>query len=76
MGHEVGSHGPKTDLNRATEQELTRIDGITETLARKIVEFRKRNGSFRSVDDLDKVEGFAQARREQIRAAVTVNTQR
>ncbi|MBX3187042.1 MAG: helix-hairpin-helix domain-containing protein [Labilithrix sp.] len=64
------------DLNRATEQELARIEAIGETLAKKIVEFRKRNGSFRSIDDLDKVEGFAQAQRDQIRRAVMVNNNR
>jgi competence protein ComEA len=45
------------DVNSAKWPELAQIPGIGETLARRIVETRERNGPFHGVDDLDRVPG-------------------
>ena len=44
------------DLNTATDQQLTVIFG--EDLAKKIVDYRNRNGAFRSWDDLKRIPGI------------------
>ena len=50
----------KVDLNRASATELESVPGIGPSLAKRIVEFRKEHGPFRSVDDLLKVRGIGE----------------
>ena len=47
------------DLNTATENELTTVQGITKEHARKIVEHRTQNGSFKGWQDVKRVPGLA-----------------
>ncbi len=46
------------DLNHASWQELTIIEGIGEALARKIVEARETSGGFDSLEDVMMVPGI------------------
>jgi competence protein ComEA len=46
------------DLNTATEQELSGIQGIGKDYAEKIVEYRDENGPFESWEDLKNVPGL------------------
>lgn len=46
------------DLNNASQTELESVKGIGPAKAKAIVEYRKTNGNFKSVDDLEKVPGF------------------
>ena len=71
--HESTHQGPKLDLNKASEHELRRIDGVNDVLARKIVEWRRQNGAFRTIDDLDRVEGVNTTQREQLRRSLIVH---
>jgi competence protein ComEA len=45
-------------VNRATAKEFEALDGIGPVLASRIVAFRKANGPFASIDDLQKVPGI------------------
>jgi competence ComEA-like helix-hairpin-helix protein len=47
-----------TDLNTATEQELTVIQGIGKDQAKKIVQHRLQNGSFKTWEDLKRIPGL------------------
>lgn len=69
---EIDSLAPRAylyriDINRATWVEWAQLDGIGETLARRIVEDRDRNGPFASVDDLQRVRGIGRVRMEAMR---------
>lgn len=44
----------KVDINSATKEELMKLDGIGETRAEKIIEYREKNGSFKSIEDIKK----------------------
>ena len=46
------------ELNTASAPLLTRVSGIGESLARRIVAWRNENGAFRSRNDLKKVTGL------------------
>ena len=46
------------DINRATAQELTSLQGIGPAKAQAIVEYRQKNGQFNSTKDLTKVKGI------------------
>lgn len=60
------------DLNRATQSELETIKGVGPAKAKAIIEYRAKNGGFKSIDDLDKVKGFGKASVAKIKADVTV----
>jgi competence protein ComEA len=69
-----GSGGPPglINLNTATVAELDTLPGVGPVLAQRIVDHRSRNGGFKSVEELRKVEGVGDARFEQIKDLVTV----
>ena len=46
------------DINGASWPELTLLPGISETYARRIVEYRKQSGPFRSHEDLLTIPGI------------------
>src|SRR4030067_817975 len=45
-------------LNSASIDDLTALPGVGIKLAERIVEYKKLNGSFKSVDELDNVKGL------------------
>lgn len=47
-----------TNLNTATQQQLEALKGIGPSKAKAIIEYRQKNGDFKSVQDLNKVPGF------------------
>jgi competence protein ComEA len=59
-------------INRATARQLDALDGIGPVIAARIVEYRKINGSFLSVDDLQKVSGIGAAKFAQIKSKVRI----
>lgn len=60
------------NINTATKEELMTLKPIGEKRAQEIIEYRKKNGNFKSVDDLEKVPGFGPGIMKQIRSQVTV----
>ena len=60
------------DLNSATAADLQDVTGIGPKKAEAIVEYRKKNGQFKSVDDLDKVPGFGKSTVDKVRNDLTV----
>ncbi len=58
------------DINRAGLEELMALPGIGDILAQRMVEYRKRHGGFRRVDELRKVRGIGEKRMEQLRPLV------
>ncbi len=60
------------DLNSATSAELDAVKGIGPAKAKAIIDFREKNGPFKSVDDLDNVKGFGKKTVEKLRPELTV----
>ena len=61
------------NVNTATVDELDKqLTGIGPAKARAIVEYREKNGPFKSVDDLAKVPGIKEATINKFRAQATV----
>ena len=50
--------GEVMDLNAADWYDLQRLPGIGEKRARAILDYREEHGPFRSVEELDKVDGI------------------
>ena len=66
-----GSSGP-ININRATLRQLDALDGIGPVIAGRIIEYRKKNGSFLTIDDLQKVSGIGAAKFAQIKSKVRI----
>jgi competence protein ComEA len=60
----------KLSLASATVEQLDELDGIGPTLAKRIVEYREQHGGFRSIAELDEVEGIGEKRMEALSEAV------
>ena len=65
-------HTGPININRATAHQLDALDGIGPVIAQRIVDYRKINGSFVSIDDLQKVSGIGAAKFAQIKAKVRI----
>ena len=53
--------GLPMDINKASPAELSLVPGISNTLAHRIVLFRKQHGHFVTWNDLDQVKGLGPA---------------
>lgn len=65
-----GSGGAPLSLSQATPEQLDTLDGIGPKLAARILEYRKANGGFASLEQLREVEGIGPKRFEALRSAV------
>lgn len=60
------------NLNTATLEQLEQLPGVGPVTAKDILDFRKKSGPFRSVNDLLAVRRITKARLEKLRPYVTV----
>jgi len=69
----AGTAAAVVNINTASKEELTTIKGIGDKRAQEIIDYRKKNGDFKSVDELEKVPGIGPGTMKQIRSQVTVS---
>jgi competence protein ComEA len=50
----------KVNINTSSLEELMTLDGIGETYARRIIEFRENNGPFEAPEDILAVKGIGE----------------
>jgi competence protein ComEA len=63
----------KININKASVEELDQLPGIGPATARAILDFRTRNGPFKSKEDLMKVPGIKQSRLDAISDLITLS---
>jgi competence protein ComEA len=72
-GDEAAGSAGLVNINSASPGELVKIPGVGEVTAKRIVEYRKDNGSFSAPGDLKKVKGIGPKKFEKMKEHVTVN---
>ena len=60
------------DVNTASVEQLMSVPGIGQVVAQRIVEFREKNGPYKSVDDLLKVQGIGEKSLAKLRDRISV----
>jgi len=63
------------DLNTADMKALESVKGIGPVKAKAIIDYRTKNGPFKSAEDLDKVKGFGAKTINKIAPEVTIGGQ-
>ncbi|XP_055691974.1 endonuclease/exonuclease/phosphatase family domain-containing protein 1-like [Lutzomyia longipalpis] len=61
------------NVNTATVFQLQQVSGLNQELAANVVEYRKRKGPFKSLDDMARVKGLSPARLGAIRALLSLS---
>jgi competence protein ComEA len=64
--------GTLINVNTADEAELEKLPGVGPALAKSIVEYRRKNGPFSTVEELDNVEGIGPRKLELMKGQVTI----
>lgn len=49
------NNSQKININKASSEELQNLQGIGESTAEKIIEYRKQNGNFKQIEDIKNV---------------------
>ena len=60
------------NINSAGQSELEQLPGVGPSLAKKIVDFRTKNGQFKTPNDLMAVPGIGEKKFEQLKNLITV----
>jgi competence protein ComEA len=64
--------GQPVNLNAATVDQLTELDGVGPKTAQKIIDYRDANGGFKNVEELLEVPGIGPAKFEQLKGQVVL----
>ena len=61
------------NINTATQADLDGVKGIGPSKAQAIIDYRSKNGSFKSLDDLKNVKGFGEKSIAKLKGELTVS---
>ena len=62
----------KININTASSEELAQLKGIGPSYAAKIIEYREKNGPFKTTEDLMQVPGIGQKTFDTNKELITV----
>lgn len=68
----VGSNSEIININTASIDELQRINGIGEVKANSILEYRDKNGGFKSIEEIKNVDGIGEKTFEKIKDKIAI----
>ncbi|MEQ8153742.1 MAG: helix-hairpin-helix domain-containing protein [Clostridiaceae bacterium] len=62
----------RVNLNTATAAELDTLPGVGKVMAEKIIEYREKNGGFKSIDELKKIDRVGDGTFEKLKDKVSI----
>ncbi len=67
----ISNKSLQVNINTGKLEELEKIPGIGEAKAKSIIEYRNKNGNFKSIDEIQNVEGIGSKLYESIKTYLT-----
>lgn len=67
-----GTSGSKVNINTASVDDLQTLEGIGESKAKSIIEYRNTNGKYKTIEDIKNVSGIGDSAFEKIKNNITV----
>ena len=64
--------GESVNINTAMLEDLCTLPGIGESLARRVIEYREKNGPFARIEDITRVSGIGSGILDGLRDRITV----
>lgn len=61
------------DINKASKDDLDKLPGIGPVKAQAIIDYRTKNGPFKSIEDLKNVNGIGDATFDKLKSEITVS---
>ena len=62
----------KVNINSANQTELETLPGIGPSLAQRIIEYRKSNGNFQNIEDIQNVKGIGDSKYSNIKENICI----
>lgn len=62
----------KININKATQAELETIPGVGPSTALKIINYRKENGKFKTIEEIKNVSGIGDAKFEKMKPYIII----
>lgn len=62
----------KININTATVQELQTLEGVGETRAKDIIEYREKNGDFKDISEIQNVSGIGEKTYEKLKDKISI----
>lgn len=61
------------NINTATVEQFISLNGIGETIAKRIVDYRTENGNFKNIEELLNVSGIGEKKFNEIKKYLSIN---
>lgn len=62
----------KVNINTATQTQLETLPGIGPSTAQKVINYRKENGKYKTIEDIKKVSGIGESKYNKIKELIKV----
>lgn len=69
---DISKSSSKVNINKASADELKSLSGVGDSLANRIINYRKENGKFKSIEDLKNVSGIGEKKFESIKEYIEI----
>ncbi len=71
-GNDNSNNSGKININKATMEQLNTLPGIGDVKAKSIIDYREKNGGFKTVDELNNIDGIGSKTVDKLRDKVDI----
>ena len=68
----IDSLSSTININKASKEELTRLQGIGETYAQRIIDYRERNNGFKDIKEIKRIRGIGEKKFEKLKDKIII----
>jgi len=68
----LASQHKLVNINKAGKEELMELPGIGPVYAQRIIDYRKKYGGFKKIDELIQIKGIGEKKFEKLKSRITI----